>query len=352
MTLSDRAEQKQVFLAEAGWGGAVLSPLAGDASNRRYERVAGGPGHNHAVLMDAPAERGEDINIFLAFTGWLRDQRLSAPEVLAADIAAGFALIEDLGDTLYARVCAAEPACEADLYGAAVDLLADIAAMPLPVSVSAELAGATPCAVAAYDELVLMREAMLALDWWVRGATGQNASDSLNREYRALIAAACAPVAEVREALVLRDYHAENLLWLPDRLGNGRVGLLDYQDALAGSAAYDLVSLLEDARRDTSAELREAMIVRFLERRGSDAQAFRRDFAILGAQRNLKIIGIFARLWLRDGKASYLDMIPRVWGHLMRDLEHPHLAALAAFVRQHIPAPDDEVLNAVRAARS
>lgn len=349
-----RAARKRAFLAAAGWSEATLAPLAGDASNRRYERVGRSGAPARAVLMDAPRERGEDIGLFLAFTGWLRGLGLSAPEIYAADPGAGLALIEDLGDDLYARVAARDRALEAELYGAAVDLLADLAATPPPnVAVGAvgAVGAAERVAVQAYDDAVLLREAMLALEWWMRGATGAAPSADLAAEFAALIGEVCARPAADRSALVLRDYHTENLLWLPERAGAARVGLLDYQDALAGSPAYDLVSLLEDARRDTSADLRAAMIARHLATTGAEEDAFRADCAALGAQRNLKIVGIFARLWLRDGKAAYPPMIPRVWAHLRNDLTHPALAPLAAFVARHVPEPDGPALARLSAAR-
>lgn len=344
-----REAVKSAFLAAAGWGGAALSPLAGDASNRRYERLANGPGGRRAVLMDAPAERGEDISIFLAFTGLLRDMGFSAPDVFEADIGGGFAIIEDLGDALYARVAAASPDQETPLYEAAVDLLAAMHSAPPPGL--AQGSGAS-VAIQPYDGAVLRREARLALDWWRRGAADEAPGDDLLAEYDALIDAACADVQSDRSALVLRDYHAENLLWLPSRTGHKRVGLLDYQDALLGSPAYDLVSLLEDARRDTGEDLQAAMLGRYIAKTGADEDAFRAAYAALGAQRNLKIIGIFARLYLRDGKPTYLDLIPRVWGHLQRDLAHPALAPLADFVTKTIPAPSRTVLGRIRAAKT
>ena len=156
--------------------------------------------------------------------------------------------------------------------------------------------------------------------------------------------------------VVLRDYHADNLIWLPDRPRPGsRSGCLDYQDALAGHPAYDLVSLLEDARRDTSPELRELRCwstVSGPARRTWTRQGFRADYAALGAQRNLKIIGIFARLTIRDGKASYLQMIPRVWRHLMNDLKHPSLSDLRGWVMEHVPMPENLDLPALRARSS
>lgn len=204
-------------------------------------------------------------------------------------------------------------------------------------------------ALSPYDSAVLDREAGLFSGWWLPAVAP--VTPDMAADYAGLVAEAVAPVAGAREALVLRDYHAENLVWLRGRSGDGRVGLLDYQDALAGHAAYDLVSLLEDARRDTDAGLREAMLLRYLAARpGLEPEEFRAAYAILGAQRNLKIIGIFARLARRDGKPRYLGMIPRVWDHLQRDLAHPALARLAAWVARHAPAPEADVLARAAAA--
>ncbi|MBK0399097.1 phosphotransferase [Limibaculum sp. M0105] len=340
-----RAAALEAFLRDAGAGGAAPRPLAGDASNRRYLRLTL-PDGRPAVVMDAPPERGEDIRPFVAVTGWLRGIGLSAPAILAADPQAGFMLLEDLGDDLYAQVCAATPAAEPELYAAAVDLLAGLAHHSAPARMG-------DFTLPPYDEAVLWREAALAVEWWLPAVTGAPASPDLVAEYRALVDAATTAVAGARDVVVLRDYHAENLIWLPARADAARVGLLDYQDALAGHAAYDLVSLLEDARRDTSAALREAMIARYLDRRGlsgAAAREFRAAYAALGAQRNLKIVGIFARLAIRDGKPRYLALIPRVWGHLSRDLEHPALAPLARLVDAHVPAPDAAALARAAAA--
>ncbi|HUS54655.1 MAG TPA: phosphotransferase [Thermohalobaculum sp.] len=347
MNIADRAAEIAAFLSTAGWRADAARPLAGDASNRRYLRLAPEEGCLGAVLMDAPPASGEDVRPFVAMTHWLRQQGLSAPEIAAADTARGFLLLEDLGDDLFTRLLATTLEGEAELYGAAVDLLAELAVIPAP-----GVLGPEDCRVelAPYDRAVLAREAALIREWWMPAATGVIPSRDLAAEFDALVAEATATVEPVRDVLVLRDYHADNLVWLPQRAGSARVGLLDYQDALAGHGAYDLVSLLEDARRDTSAELREAMIVRYLERRAEvDAAAFRAAYAALGAQRNLKIVGIFARLAIRDGKPRYLGLIPRVWGHVIRDLSHPALATLAAWVARHVPAPEPQVLAKVAA---
>ncbi|MEM6676428.1 MAG: phosphotransferase [Pseudomonadota bacterium] len=345
VSASHDARQAQIaeFLEAAALMPNSASPLAGDASARRYLRVATTSGR--AVLMDAPRPANESMAFFVSVTTWLRARGLSAPAVLAADLETGLLLLEDLGDALFARVLAtlsAPGAQETALYTAATDLLA---ALP---------ENEAPPGIAPYDEATLLREARLATDWWWPAAAGAAVSSEAIATYEAVLRTSLAPALETELApvCVLRDYHAENLLWLPDREGAARIGLLDYQDALLGHPAYDLVSLLEDARRDTSAALREAMVARYLARRGLGGEAaahFRVAYAALGAQRNLKIIGIFARLALRDGKPRYLDLIPRVWAHLQRDLAHPALAPLAALVARHIPPPGPAQLAAVAA---
>ncbi len=336
---------KSEFLRAAGWGGAQIAPLAGDASNRRYDRLTGGPGGAGAVLMDAPEERGEDVRPFMAVTEHLRGRGLSAPEIIAADPANSFLLLEDLGDDLFARVCAANPGAEPELYAAAVDVLAFLGEAAPPARMG-------DFAPPPYDAAMLAREAMLALDWWRPAATGAAPPAEMQAEFAGLLAEAFADVAASRGTLVLRDYHAENLLWLPDREALAKVGLLDYQGVMIGHPAYDLASLLEDARRDTAPDLRAAMIDRFLAALGPPEAEFRAGYAALAAQRNLKIVGLFARLWLRDGKPGYLRLIPRVWDHLTRDLAHPALAPLGRFVAAHLPEPDAARLARVRARRA
>lgn len=347
MKAAGRAAALAAFLAAAGRPAEPARPLAGDASNRRYLRLAPVRGRPGAVLMDAPPETGEDVRPFVAVTHWLRGHGFSAPEVLAADLPRGFLLLEDLGDDLYTKLLARAPERETELYAAAVDLLAELAAIPAPAEI-----GPPDCRLrlAPYDAAVLGREAALVREWWMPAATGAPVPAALAAEFDALLREATAAVVLAGAVPVLRDYHADNLVWLPRRAGPARVGLLDYQDALAGHPAYDLVSLLEDARRDTAPALREAMLARYLARRPDHgAEAFRAAYAALGAQRNLKIVGIFARLAIRDGKPRYFAMIPRVWRHLERDLGHPALGPLAAWVARHLPPPEPATLARVTA---
>lgn len=328
-----RATLAQEFLDTAGFTGSRRAPLAGDASNRRYERIAT-PAGRSLVLMDAPPQKGEDIRPFVKIARHLTSIGLSAPMIVAEDAERGFLLLEDLGDDLYAALLRNDTAREAELYAAAVDALVALHRHAVPPDTEP------------YTPPLLGDLAALAVDWYLPGTGAADAdraplADAMNRAAR---------LAEGPPVLVLRDYHAENLIWLPGRDGPARVGLLDFQDARAGHPAYDLVSLLEDARRDVSPTVREAMIDRYIAATGADPVAFRAAYATLGAQRNLRILGVFARLCLRDGKPRYLAFVPRVWDHLMRDLSHPALAELARLVRETLPEPTPERLERIRAA--
>lgn len=309
------------FLARIGWGGAAIRPLAGDASFRRYFRVH--LGDRQAVLMDAPPPH-EDPRPFIAIAGILRDRGFSAPEILGADLEQGLVLLEDFGDRLVRPVIEQEPGSEEAIYETACDLLSALAGVPAPAE------------IAPYDDSVMLREVNLFPEWYAP-ATGLDVDASSFAEAWRQCWAEVERVALAERILVLRDYHAENLLLL-DRPGLQRLGLLDFQDALAGHAAYDLVSLLQDARRDVPAALEEAMLARYIAGNEiADEAAFRAHYAIMGAQRNTKILGIFTRLWQRDGKPNYLAYQPRVWAYLERDLDHPALAPVKIWFDLHVP---------------
>jgi len=329
--MADRAQIITEFLQASGWGDAKRAALAGDASARRYDRLTG------AVLMDAPPLEGEDIGPFLAIARHLTQCGLSAPEIYAADRSDGLIVMEDLGDDLYARVCENHPDREQQIYEAAIDVLGHLHRQALPK------------ALPRYSAEIYLREANLLIDWYMPAVSGQAADPEINAHYQRLISDVCADLSG-DPVCVLRDYHAENLLWLPSREGVARVGLLDFQDALAGHPAYDLMSLLQDARRDTGRDLQSAMIARYLRLCPQDEDRFLAAFAALGAQRNLKIIGIFARLCIRDKKPAYVDLIPRVWAHLMDDLAQPALIGLSEFMRDNVPPPTPENLQKIREA--
>ncbi len=348
--MSERDEAKSRLLAEAGWSRAKPTPLAGDASARRYERLVDGPAGVSAVLMDAPPSDVNDTRRFTAMTEHLQSFGFSAPEILSADHEAGFLLLEDLGDDLFARVASDRPEIEFDIYARSVDLLAALAASPAPTVLAAD---GEDIPIPPYDAAFLSFEGAIFRDWWW-AAAGPAPSPDVVAEFDALLDEACAPVASARGALVLRDYHAENLIWLPARPGLAAVGLLDYQDARRGHPAYDLVSLLEDARRDVSPTMAARLRARYSDVADlsiTERTEFDAAYAALGAQRNLKIVGIFARLWLRDGKPDYLSLIPRVWRHIRQDLSHPELSKLESFAAAYAPAPDATTLAKVYADR-
>ena len=322
--MPDRGAEIAAFLARNGWRGAERRHLTGDASFRSYERVFAD--RRRAVLMDAPPEH-EDVRPFVAIARYLLARGYSAPAVLAADEAAGLLLLEDLGDDLYTRVLDAG-GDEAPLYAAAVDLLVDLH-RELPRGLD----------VPPYDDARLHREVDLLVDWFLPEITGGPAPKAVRAAFTAAWGEVFPLVRAAPEALVLFDYHAPNLMWLPQRRGLARVGLLDFQDAVIGPAAYDLVSLLEDARRDVAEATAAAMIERYLAARPEiDRDAFAVAYAVLGAQRNVRIVGTFTRLWRCDGKAHYLEHLPRVWRYIAHDLAHPALAPGRRWLDAHVPA--------------
>jgi len=323
--MAERAAVIVAFLAGAGWGHAERRPLAGDASFRRYERLT--LDGKRAVLMDAPPPQ-EDVRPFLAVAAVLHRLALSAPAILARDEAAGLLLLEDLGDGTYTRLLA-EGADETALYALAIDVLIHLQRRFDPLT----------AALPPYDETRLLNEAALLVDWFLPAAAEAPVAIGSREDYlsawRRVLPLAMGGAAPT---LVLRDYHVDNLLLLPERQAVAACGLLDFQDAVIGPASYDVVSLLEDARRDVPSSLAATMLERYLAGfPGIDRAQFMASYAVLGAQRNCKIVGIFTRLWKRDGKPQYLQHMPRVWRLIEHDLRHPALAPVADWLRRHIP---------------
>jgi len=307
------------FVADAGWGGADIAPLPGDASFRRYFRLV--RSGESAMLMHAPPPH-EDPAPFLHVAHWLNQNGMRAPAILAEDAANGWVLTEDFGNDRMRDWLDLNPADEAAAYAAAVDALVALHRLP---------AGPFP----AYDMATYAREAALLTEWYcpAQGLDVDAAS------YAAAWEEALAPLLERQHpgVTVLRDYHAENIMLLGGQAGAPQ-GLIDFQDALVGHPAYDLVSLLQDARRDVPEALEGAMLAQYCAAAGVEQQDFLADYARLGAQRNAKIVGIFTRLDRRDGKPRYLAMIPRVWAAMERDLAHPALAPVARWFDANIPA--------------
>jgi aminoglycoside/choline kinase family phosphotransferase len=308
------------FLASCGWTGARIEPLAGDASFRRYFRILHDDGRR-AVLMDAPPPH-EDPRPFVAVAEWLTSIGLAAPDILARDLDQGLLLLGDLGNDRLRERLDEEGDREAELYEIATDVLIHLhqhEPMPgLPVHGLDQW----------LDELALFTDWYCpALDLAVDAAGYRQAW----REVLAPVAAdGLAPVT------VLRDYHAENVMLIEGRSGVAHFGLLDFQDALSGHPAYDLASVLEDARRDVSPAIERAMLDRYIAATGH-SEAFETAYWALAAQRNTRILGVFVRLWKRDGKPGYRRFQPRMWGLLERDLAHPALAPVKAWFDANVP---------------
>lgn len=312
------------FLRDAGWHEAQLRPLAGDASARSYARLT--RNGQSAILMDAAADGSAPA--FAQVARWLSAHGLSAPRILAADEDAGLLLLEDLGDGLFTAHCADHPGDEPALYAAAAGTLAAIHAAPAPEFLAPLTAADLTAMTAPLSE------------WYLAGMP-----DAAARQ--AAIEAAIGPLlAEIEPdipVVCLRDFHAGNLIWLPGRKGSARTGLLDFQDAFMGHPAYDLMSLVQDARRDVSSAATRAAYDAYAAASGADLDALAHASAVLGAQRHLRILGIFARLARQAGKPHYLPLLPRVWSDLQRCLAAPALAPLRAACAG-LPAPDPEHL--------
>lgn len=304
------------FLDSIGWTGARIAPLAGDASFRRYFRVTHPRGP--AVLMDAPPPH-EDPQPFISIAKWLEEAGFRAPSIIATDLSAGLVLIEDFGDTRMREALDADPHREQALYRAGVALLGRLHEQPAP-------------AIAPYDRAVYQREVALFTDWY---CPALNLAVDAAAFVQAWDEVVSIPLSHSKRVLVLRDYHAENIMLLGDDTAP-TLGLLDFQDALAGHPAYDLVSLLQDARREVPEALEQEML-EFYKSTATPSAAFDTAYAILGAQRNTKILGIFTRLWKRDNKPHYRQFQARVWRYLERDLAHPALAPVEAWFDANVP---------------
>ena len=323
--MAEREAEIAAFLAACGWGDAQRLPLAGDASFRRYCRLV--RGGKSTMLMDAPPPQ-EDVRPYIAVARHLRALDFSAPTILAAEESTGLLLIEDLGDGTFTRLLARGDD-ERALYELAVDVLIALHRRFVP-----EPAAWLP----PYDDTRLLNEAALLVDWYLPAVTGRPTPPALREEYLGLWRALLPVARGVPSSLVLRDYHVDNLMRIDGRDGLAACGLLDFQDAVLGPVTYDLVSLVEDSRRDIAPDLVAAMRARYLAAFPAlDRAAFDASLAVLGAQRHCKVIGIFTRLCKRDGKPRYLAHIPRLWRLLESNFRHPALAPIAAWLDRHVP---------------
>ena len=322
-----RGADRALFLTGSGWDQAEIQPLAGDASSRSYYRIH--QASRSAILMDVADDPTGSLPRFLAIGSHLSRIGLHPPAVLSVDREKGLLLLEDLGDELFARVMSRDAALELPLYRTAIDVLVAVQTT-------------SPPDLPEFGPAVMAEAAGLA----ARSYAGrQQDAGTLSNALRPLLdrIEVTAPV------MIMRDYHAENLVWCPGSAGLMRVGLLDFQDAMIGHPVYDIVSLLQDARRDVSAETSASLKAYAQSLPNWSGPGFEFAFAVLGAQRALRILGVFARLSLAHGKPGYIDLIPRVWDLMARNLEHPELSDLAGIVRRILPEPDASHISDLKA---
>ncbi|MEN9874936.1 MAG: hypothetical protein RL186_1833 [Pseudomonadota bacterium] len=350
------------MMAQAGFAGAQRVPLAQDASTRSYERLQ--LGDARAILMKAPPSNEGDnppcppdadeatrkalgwnalsrlaasrVEAFVAIGDFLRANGFSAPRILSVDAQAGVAVLEDLGQALYADVIASGDAPDVPLYQAAGKTLAALHALPVPGTLPAPI-GHWP--ILDFDAIALRENANLFIDWTPAFLGRPALSPQALADWAAIREDLIADILTHTRAFTLRDYHAENILWLPERSGIARVGLLDFQDGVHGYAAWDFAMLLHDARRDVSPQAHQAAVRAYLDQTGASDATFAHELAVQGAVNALRILGIFARLITRDGKARYRDFVPREANHLAVLLEHPRLKDLKRWIDRHAPLP-------------
>ncbi|MBL6597757.1 MAG: phosphotransferase [Alphaproteobacteria bacterium] len=322
----ERSDLLRGFLDRNGLAAATIAPLADDCSFRRYFRVHRGA--DHYVVMDAPPDL-EDVVPFATLSGLLNRFGYSAPRVLAKDTGDGFLLLDDFGDATYTKALS-RGADEWSLYALALDVLVDLGHRPV---------NAMPATIPAYDDDKLLAEAAMFVDWYLVPGLGLEVSEEMREAYLSAWRE-CLPVLRgAPECLVLRDYHVDNLMVIAARDGLGACGLLDFQDAVIGPSSYDVVSLLQDSRRDIAEDLVTAMLERYFDSMGPDIDraAFLRSYHAFGAQRALKVFGIFTRQSVLYGNHGYLEHIPRLWRHTEANLRIPELSGVRDWVDQAVP---------------
>lgn len=357
---SEREAARRAFLTDAGLADAVREPLPGDASTRLYERLHPAGGGGTLILMDqppslesrpcppdaTPEERAAlgynaltrlaagRVDAFVCVAAWLRSQGLSAPAVVASDAAKGFAILEDFGDDLFARLME-DGADEASLYDGATDVLLELHRATPPHVLTAD-GYAWP--LLAYDGVALSTYTDLFVDWFPKLIDAPAFDDAARDEWNAMWAPARALADSGADVFCHRDFHVENLIWLPDREGAARVGLLDFQDAVRAHPTWDLSMLLHDARRDVSPDREAAVLARYLGARPElDRARFIADFHTLGAINIVRILGLFARLIVRDGKPRYRAFMPRLWRYLDRCLANDAARETRLWLDRHVP---------------
>jgi tRNA threonylcarbamoyl adenosine modification protein YjeE len=350
----ERLKALREFLDGAGYADAKRQRMAGDASTRSYARLVRNDGV--VILMNSPkrpdgpaiyegrpysaaVHLAEDVKPFVAIANGLRERGFSAPAIHHADLDAGFLITEDFGNAGFVE--GDPPAPIAERYQAATDMLAALHRQQLPEILM--LAPQLIYAVPSFDTEALLVEVGLMPEWYM---PDRNAAptDALRAEFTAMWRELLAKPAAAAKTWVMRDFHSPNLIWLDARAEFAKVGIIDFQDAVLGPAAYDLASLLQDARIDVPEALELSMLTRYIKARLAsddtfDPAAFAELYAVMSAQRNTRLLGTFARLNRRDGKPQYLKHQPRIWTYLNRSLDHPALSAIRGWYAAHVPAP-------------
>jgi hypothetical protein len=337
--MAEAARERAIveFLTKAGWSDAVRRPLAGDASFRRYERLERDGAQ--VVLMDAPPPQ-EDVRPFIVVADLIRRAGLSAPEIFASDTKAGLLLIEDFGDDTYTRLLA-RGAEERPLYDLAVDALIE-----LHRNLSQEQIAGLP----AFDDARCVEEAMRLIEWLWPAVHGAPPTATIRRSFESAWRQVLPAARRIPDALMHYDYHVDNLMLLPGPRGPAQVGLLDFQDAMRAPVSFDLAALLQDVRRDISQDLAAHCIARYLAAFPHlDPDAFAASYAVMGAQRNTRILGTFVRLWVRDGKPGYLNWLPRAWAMVSRNLDHPAMGPVRSWFDRHLPPNLRSIPGSLRA---
>lgn len=313
---------KNAFLQKCNLKDFQLEKIPSDASFRNYDRII--QGEKTFILMDAPPEH-ENVKQFVTVANFLEKQGFSAPKIFQSDIKNGFLLLEDFGTNSFTKLLndkSQSEVSEERLYSTAVDTLLTLHKSAVPDNL-----------IPYYSDDLLVKEAFMLIEWYIPVLNGEKVSKKLHEEYEVIWRHLLQYTRYIPETTVLKDFHADNLMWLEDRSGFQRVGILDFQDAIIGSPVYDMVSLLEDARRDVNDTLAQNMITRYLDgRQDITRKDFLAAYSILGAQRNLRIVGTFARKAVRDKNSAYLKLLPRVWGYIEKDLKHPLLLPLKGWL--------------------
>ena len=331
----NRENLTNIFLSRSPWENAKRTPIAGDASSRRYERLTCCT-NGTSILMDAPSEDGEDIKPFIKICEYFQKIGLSVPKIYYSDIPNGFLILEDFGKDLFSKMLIENPSNELEFYINATDNL-------IHLYHAAPLKG-----LSVYNSTDMANKSLLALDWYLEYGLAEPPNCSLKTELYKLLKASLMDVMDTPLIMVHRDFHAENLIWLNYKQDSQRVGILDFQDTMLGHPAYDLASLLNDIRRDVSPEIKRKCLDHYLLNTNLNTEAFEYGFSVCSAQRNLRILGVFTRLSVRDDKMHYLTFIPNVWRKLIEDLRHPALGDLSSLIRDSFPEPNTDIIQRIK----